>query len=136
VRGASALQGLLTEMPSKPVRAFIVWEPVLATDVGPPTTSVLSRVSDSRAEQWWDRDRLLSDRVLTGAREGLPAFAVFSGDQELVWDLVALYPPGTKWRNAIPAPAYCGNPLADSARIVVMNTGKDSRNAWIVVSPL
>jgi hypothetical protein len=114
VRGASALQGLLTEMPDKAVRAFIVWEPVLVTDVGPPKTSVLSRVSDVRAEQWWDRDRLLSDRVLKGAREGQPAFAIFSGDQKQVWDLVAVYPPGTKWRDAIPAPSYCGNPLAEA----------------------
>ena len=97
------------------VHAFIVWEPVLATDVGPPSVQVLSQLKDSRAEQWWDKGKLLSSRVLAEARAGVPVFASFQGEQKAAWDLVGVYPPGSKWQAlALPTPVYCGNPLVDS----------------------
>ena len=111
MRGASALQGLLDELPRNRVRVFAVWEPVLPTDLGPPTGLVLSQLKDSRAEQYWDPKRLLSGRILAAARANVPAFAIFSGDQEAAWDLVAVYPPGVRWGDGIPAPVYCGNPV-------------------------
>jgi len=114
VRGASALQGLLQEMPGRRVRVFAVWEPVLPTDVGPPTSSVTSRMKDARVEQYWDPGRLLSGRILT-ASHTVPAFAIFSGQLQAAWDLAAVYPPGTSWpRGTVPAPVYCGNPVAES----------------------
>lgn len=31
-----------------------MWEPILPTDLAPPITSVLSRLSDRRVQQYWD----------------------------------------------------------------------------------
>ena len=113
MRGASALQGLLAEWPDRPVRVLAVWEPVLSTDVGPPTARVLSRLKDTRVEQYWDPGRLLSGRILA-ASHAAPAFALFSGQLQAAWDLAALYPPGQRWEGGVPAPVYCGNPVVGS----------------------
>ena len=114
MRGASALQGVLDDMKGRPIRALVVWEPVLPTDVGPPTSSVLSKLRDERADQFWDPSRVMSDRVLRAARQGVPAFAIFRGEQRAAWDLVAVYPPGVRWQGDLPAPVYCGNPVVES----------------------
>ena len=111
VRGASALQGLLEEMPSKRVKVLAVWEPVLDTDHGPPSPTVLSKLKDKRVEQYWDPMRLLSGRILTAARDRVPAFAIFSYEEHAAWDLAAVYPPGAVWEGDLPAPVYCGNPV-------------------------
>jgi hypothetical protein len=119
VRGASALQGVFDEIGDRRVRAFVVWEPVLPTDKGPPGTIALSQLKDARAEQFWDPERILSGRLLTAARRGVPELALFSGDQEAAWDLVAIYPPGVRWADELPRPVYVGNPVVaalDSVR--------------------
>jgi len=114
VRGASALQGVLDEFPRSPVRVFVVWEPVLVTDLGPPRASVLSRVTDPRAEQLWDPDLRLSKKLVAAARRGSPALAIFSQESKAAWDLAAVIPPGVHWADSMPDPAYCGNPVVDS----------------------
>jgi hypothetical protein len=119
VRGASALQGLLVELGNRRVRAFVVWEPVLPTDKGPPSVTALSQLHDGRADQYWDAGRVLSGRILAAARRGVPELAMFSGDQEAAWDLVAIYPPGVRWGDELPTPIYVGNPVVaalDSVR--------------------
>ena len=114
MRGASALQGLLTELPDRPVRVLAVWEPVLPTDKGPPTARVLSRLEDPRVEQYWDPGRVLSGRILH-ASHTVPVFAIFSGQLQAAWDLAAVYPPGSRWpAGDVPSPVYCGNPVAES----------------------
>jgi hypothetical protein len=101
-------------MPDRRVRVFAVWEPVLETDVGPPTASVLSRLSDARVEQYWDPGRVLSGRILK-ASHTVSTFAIFSGQLQAAWDLAAVYPPGSRWPGGeVPAPVYCGNPVAES----------------------
>jgi len=105
---------LLQELPGRRLRVFAVWEPVLATDVGPPTATVLSRLRDSRVAQFWDPGRILSGRILA-ASHTVPSFAIFSGQLQAAWDLAAVYPPGVPWPSgAVPAPVYCGNPVAES----------------------
>lgn len=83
------------------VRVFVVWEPVLATDLGAPSTATLKRVSDTRASQYWDRGRVLSH--LMGEHDRA----------SVVWDYIAVYPPGALWNEAPPKPTYSANPVAD-----------------------
>jgi hypothetical protein len=72
------------------VRVFVVWEPVLPTDWSAPSTSSLKRVSDSRAQQYWDKGRLLSKAMGEKDRSSV------------VWDSVGLYNPGVKWDSETP----------------------------------
>ena len=81
---------MLKEFPGKPVRAFVVWEPVLPTDWGAPSTAALSRISDRRAAQYWDKDRLVSKSLGEHDRKSI------------VWDHIAVYAPSATW-NQTPA---------------------------------
>ena len=97
MQGASAIEEVLKEFPGKPVRAFVVWEPVLPTDWGAPSTAALKRISDGRAAQFWDKDRLVSKSM--GEHDS----------KTIVWDHIAVYAPGATW-NQKPA-VFAGGPI-------------------------
>jgi hypothetical protein len=99
LQGASALEKLLDEQHDPRIRVFVIWEPVLPTDLASPSTRTLARLSDLRASQYWDKEHLVS-RLL--------------GEQDqssVVWDYVALYQPGKLWEQTPPAPAYSSAPV-------------------------
>lgn len=87
MQGASAIEAILKAFPGQPVRAFVVWEPVLFSDWSAPSTSALKRISDGRAAQYWDKDRLVSKSMGEHDRKSV------------VWDHVAVYPPGATWNQ-------------------------------------
>lgn len=90
MQGASAIENVLKELPGKSVRVLVVWEPVLATDWGAPSTASLHRLSDFRAAQYWDKDRLISKSLGEHDRK------------TIVWDHIAVYPPGSTWKAKTP----------------------------------
>ena len=97
---------------------FVVWEPVIATDLAPPTTGTLARIHDRRAVQYWDHDRALSADIVRSVladpdRYGLEE-KVEAGS--IVWDTVALFPPDVRWEQEFPVPTYYGFPVVSSAR--------------------
>lgn len=84
---------------------------MLITDWGAPSTGVLARVHDPRAVQFWDRRRLLSKTL--GGPAHLPR-----GDQlneigfqmkNVIWDFVAIYPPGSERPSLTGAPVVSVN---------------------------
>ena len=86
---------MLEQVTDRRLHAFVIWEPVLSTDWGAPSTGVLARIHDPRAIQFWDREHLLSKSM--GGPEHLPR-----GDgvnqigfkmRGVIWDFVAIYPP-------------------------------------------
>jgi hypothetical protein len=95
---------LLGEIDHKDVRVFVIWEPVLPTDFVAPSTAALARIRDTRAAQYWDRNRALSR--LLGEHDRAT----------VVWDYLAVYEPGTLWQDAPPKPAYSGKPVRDAIR--------------------
>ena len=112
MRGASALQDLLRRSPDTSLRVFVVWEPVVWNDLAPPLTMVLRRVSDRRAAQLWDRGRLVSADLLRAIRsvpDSGPADR--PDDDTIVWDCVAIYPPGARWDTSLPPPAFIDCPV-------------------------
>ena len=80
---------------------FVVWEPVLPTDWGAPSSSALGRIEDSRAVQFWDKDRLLSHAM--GEHD----------KKSIVWDYIAVYAPGAVWKQVPPKVFYEGGPVLD-----------------------
>ncbi len=99
LQGASALEKLLSQQQGRPIRVFIVWEPVLRTDLGAPSTMTLRRVFDLRASQYWDKEHLVSR--LLGERDR----------SSVVWDYIAVYQPGKLWDEAPPEPDSSGVPV-------------------------
>ena len=73
---------MLNRFLGKTVRAFVVWEPVLPTDWGAPSTAALKRISDGRAAQYWDKGRLVSQSM--GEHDS----------ESIVWDHIVVYAPG------------------------------------------
>jgi hypothetical protein len=80
---------------------FVVWEPVLATDLAAPSTAALARVPDVRTTQYWDRKRDLSHLMGEHNRASV------------VWDYIAVYAPGGIWQDAPPRPVYSDHPVRD-----------------------
>jgi hypothetical protein len=78
------------------LRVFVVWEPVLFTDWHAPGAGAVGRVPDARVTQFWDAKRTLSQAIRQGP---------------VVWDYVALFPPGVSWDAAFPAPRFSGAPV-------------------------
>jgi hypothetical protein len=113
VGGASALEDLLRRTPGRSLRVLVVWEPVLWSDQTPPLSSVRARLSDPRVRQVWDREHLMSAglrRVLDAGRAG-EGGADPPEQDGIVWDTVAIYPPGVIWGESLPAPAYVDGPV-------------------------
>ena len=104
MQGASAFQKLLDEQREGKIRVFVIWEPVLPTDLAAPSTMTLKRINDSRASQYYDKDHLVSKSI---------------GEEDLVWDYVAVYPQGKLWEKGPPEPTYSHAPVVkgiDDAR--------------------
>ena len=101
MQGASALQKVLDGQHDQRIEVFVIWEPVLPTDLASPSTTTLARLSDHRVSQYWDQQRLLS-RAL-GERDR----------SSLVWDYVAVYEPGKLWDQAPPEPSYSHAPVVE-----------------------
>ncbi len=103
---------MLAKNPNAAVRVFMVWEPILPTDFGAPTTSVLSRASDPRVQQYWDRDRVLAKQMAADARapQPEPECCVRSG---VLWDLAAVYPKGAVWEGQMPTATVFNGPVVD-----------------------
>src|SRR5215475_13047000 len=97
----------MQEFTGKPVRVFVIWEPVLPTDWTSPSTATLRRISDARAAQFWDKGRLISHSMGEHDR------------QSIVWDYVAVYPATVMWEDHPPRALYSGGPVVrvtDEAR--------------------
>ena len=95
------MRQLLREINRQDVRVFVIWEPVLPTDLVAPSTAALARIPDARAVQYWDRKRALSHLLGEHNRS------------TVVWDYIAVYEPGTVWQDAPPKPVYSDNPVRD-----------------------
>ena len=99
LQGASAIKRLLEEQHDRRIRVFVIWEPVLPTDLAAPSTMTLKRISDMRASQYWDKEHLISKSL--GERDS----------DSVVWDYVAVYQPGKLWDKGPPEPAYSNVPV-------------------------
>jgi len=95
---------------------LVVWEHVTPSDHGLqfPGTRVLARVSDARAVQFWDDDRLLSKAMARDLpADTLTSVADTSAATPVAWDCVSLYRPGVAWTGRFPVPDWAGRPVVD-----------------------
>lgn len=107
MRGASAFESLLETQADSDLRVFVVWEPVLPTDLTAPSTIALRRIQDSRVKQYWDSNRVISHAMGEHDR------------RSVVWDYIAVYKPAQIWVQTPPQPEFTGRPVVrfiDGAR--------------------
>ena len=84
------------------MRVFVIWEPVLPSDLFAPSTASLNRIPDARVTQYWDKPRVVSRSM--GETD----------HDSIVWDIVLVYSPGKLWEQAPPEPSYSGGPVVDA----------------------
>ncbi len=117
----------MQEFSGKPLRVFVVWEPVLWSDWSSPSTATLKRISDIRVSQFWDKDRLISRTLGEHDR------------QSVVWDFITVYSVGAEWQGRPPQPAYSGGPVfrvIDDARAALIRVlNETSQPANQAISP-
>jgi hypothetical protein len=115
VRGASALNQLLSAFPNARIRVQIVWEPVLKTDLATPLTQVLALLPDRRVVQYWDPGRVLSADLVRAVNEQPGRFGRDEAlpPRFIAWDVVAVFGGAADWDRSLPVPAYYGGPVVD-----------------------
>ena len=101
---------------------FVVWQPVLKTDREPPDAAARARVT---ARHYWDAN-------LVVARAAQPVLtrdlSNFRGVTKLVtgpvlWDYIAVYPPGVRWGDEFPRPLRSSAPVADTIGALLGSEG-------------
>ena len=112
VKGSSVVNAVLKSHPASKVRVIAVWEPILPTDWDRPTSVVLDMLSDRRAIQWWDNQHLVARLLSSSATGQDPRCCTRHGT---LWDVIAVYPPGVRWNDSLPAPAYFAGPVVRGA---------------------
>ena len=119
MRGASALESLLETQADPHLRVFVIWEPVLATDMSAPSTITLRRIHDPRVSQYWDQTRVLSHAMGEHDRS------------TVVWDYIAVYKPEQIWTDAPPQPEFKGRPVVrfiEGARKALQTIYSETKN--------
>jgi len=96
LRGASAAEEVLKQESGK-LTVLVLWEPILP---------LMSRIPDGRVIQFWDQDHLIAEQLSKQLHTKQPTCCRHSGT---LWDLVALYPDGTKWNES--EPFYVDGPV-------------------------
>jgi hypothetical protein len=85
---------------------------MLPTDWAAPASFVLRRLSDGRVQQYWDPNHLLATQMKkdAGAPQPEQDCCIRSG---ILWDLAAVYPPGSVWSDRMPAATLFNGPVVD-----------------------
>ncbi len=116
LQGASATNAILQSAPTAKVKVFAIWEPITFSDLTLPADSVLRRITDTRAAQYYDRNHLVSKAL----QAQMLAHGVVGQEHlvknEYVWDTVAVYAPGVRWENGSGAkPDFVGAPVVGAS---------------------
>lgn len=116
--GASALDTLLQHQRDKKLAVLIVWERVgrsrfAPAATRPPSSSVLSRISDVRVAQFWDGGQLTSAALRDAARQHPEWPSGELRNAGVIWDTVFVFAPGGRWDDAPPMPSYVGGDVAN-----------------------
>ncbi len=91
---------------------LVVWEPILATDWGPPGASALARIPDSRVRQFWDPKHIVAGALNEAAKQKPPQPEPDCCIQRgFYWDEAILYAPRAHWRD-VPEFAFWNGPVA------------------------
>lgn len=112
LEGSTRVEDILRRHPGKKIRVFAVWEPMLPTDWGHPSTGELARLSDPRVTQFRDRGHLIAEQIEMGADGRHPACCSRHGAW---WDVIAAYPPGAQWMGTAPAPEILNGTIVRTA---------------------
>jgi hypothetical protein len=100
--------------PNAKVKVFAIWEPITFSDLAVPSDSVLRRITDARAAQFYDSDHLVSKALQAQMLAHGVTGREYLVKDKYVWDSVAVYAPGVRWENGVGAkPDFVGAPVVE-----------------------
>jgi hypothetical protein len=99
-------------VPNAKVKVFVIWEPIVFSDLTLPADSVLQRVTDARAAQYYDSDHLVSKALQAQMLAHGVTGREYLVKDKFVWDTIAVYAPGARWENGGSKPDFVGAPVA------------------------
>jgi hypothetical protein len=85
---------------------------MLPTDWSAPSSSVLGRLSNDRVRQYWDPNHVLATQMKKDARAPQPEQDCCVRS-DILWDLAAVYPPGSVWSDQMPPAVVFNGPVVD-----------------------
>ncbi|HJT69767.1 MAG TPA: hypothetical protein VJ731_06180 [Terriglobales bacterium] len=100
------------------MHVLVVWEPILPTDWRPPSGSTLARISDIRAQQFWDPQH---DVAKSLSRIEQP-----DSGEKFHWDEAILYAPHSRWESE-PTPLFWQGPVYRAIHGLDAAIGKAAR---------
>ena len=89
---------------------FVVWEPMIGTDVTRPAKLAMHLISDRRARHYWDEQHILARHMKSDSRAPQPAPNCCEMDG-ILWDLAAVYPRSAMWTDALPPAVVFDGPV-------------------------
>ena len=95
---------------------FVVWEPVLPTDVVGPSSRTLARIDDPRAAQYWDPELAVSTDLVRGVNADPSRFGLEEPfpEDHVAWDLIVVFERGARWDATLPVAVFHGFPVVES----------------------
>ena len=92
---------------------LVVWQSILPTDWARPGAGILTRVHDRRVKQYWDPENIFPKRLRDRMRAdpAHPQPSCCEAGDGIPWDLVAIYPPGARWDESVPAASFMDGPV-------------------------
>lgn len=113
--GAAAIEQVFEDSSASPMRIYAVWMHVTHGDRQMPNSLVLAEMPDARARQYWDPYRLLSKAMVRDfpAESTIAMADTTGGPVPLFWNFVALWRPGTLWKERVPLPDFSGRPISE-----------------------
>lgn len=114
MQGVSATSDILRNALNAKVKVFVIWEPIIFSDLVAPSDSVLRGIPDSRVAQFYDRRHLVSKALQAQMlAHGVAGQDYFVKD-EYIWDAVAVFPAGVRWESGtVPKPDFVGAPIVE-----------------------
>ena len=114
MQGVSATSDILRNAPKAKVKVFVIWEPIVFSDLVAPSDSVLRNIPDARVAQFYDSKHLVSKALQAQMlAHGVTGQDYFVKD-EYVWDAAAIYPSGVRWENSGGVkPDFVGAPIVE-----------------------
>lgn len=107
---------MLEQFPGAPLRVHVVWEPVLKTDIAPPTNWVLGLLDDRRVIQYWDPDLVVSTDIVRSANENPSRYGLEQPFPAgfVAWDVIAVFGKPARWDKDLPPPIYDDGPVVQA----------------------
>ena len=89
---------------------LVVWEPILPTAWSAPSGSILARVSDTRVQQFYDPNHVVSEALIGIVANKHEPEPHCCKRKTFYWDDAILYTPQARWTDT-PASAFWDGPV-------------------------